>query len=73
MAHPNKDIRKAIEFAAENGWSYEEGGKSHKKGILRCPGNSPECRYFVYGTPQNPGNVAKAIRRNVNRCGHEVN
>jgi hypothetical protein len=68
MAHPNKHIREAIEYALEQGWNYEEGGKSHRKGTLLCPYGHGGCMFFVYGTPRIPENTAKRIRRDVDNC-----
>lgn len=50
MAHQNKHIREAIEYAESCGWRYEEGGKGHKKGTLFCQYGHPGCKFFVYGT-----------------------
>lgn len=65
MAHSNKHIREAIEYAEANGWRYEEGGKGHTVGKLYCPGR---CLFFVHGTPRNPENHARRIRRAVEAC-----
>ena len=66
MSHPDKDIRKAIEYAVSLGWTYSEGGKSHLKGVLLCGGRIH--RIPVYGTPRNPTQVAKFIRKDVDKC-----
>ncbi len=70
MAHPNKHIRDAIKYAEDCGWTYLEGGKSHKKGTLLCPHGHGGCRVAVYGTPRNPENHAAYIRREVDKCCH---
>lgn len=70
MAHQDKDIRKAIEYAKSNGWVYVEGGRSHKKGTLFCLGGNGACLFFVYGTPRNSAEHAKRIRAAVDRCTH---
>ena len=70
MAHPNKDIRNAIEYAKSKGFRYIEGGKSHLKGVLLCAGGRGACRIPVYGTPRNAGDHAKDIRREADKCNH---
>ena len=36
--HPNKEIRKAIDYALERGWRLEKsGGRAHSWGTLYCP------------------------------------
>lgn len=68
MAHHNKHIREAIEYAQRCGWRYVEGGKSHKKGTLLCQYGHPGCKFFVYGTPRSPEMTAQRIRRIVENC-----
>ena len=65
--HPNKHIRKAMKYAAEQGFQVEERkGKGHVKYVLYCePGC---CRIPVYGTPRNPENHASDIHRAVDAC-----
>ncbi len=71
MSHQNKDIRKAIEYAKSKDWTYVlAGGKSHIKGRLKCPVSDPDCALAIYGTPRNPNNIAKMIRREVDKCPH---
>ena len=70
VAHQNKHIREAIEYAVDSGWVYVEGGKSHTKGTLFCPGGRGACIFFVYGTPQSPETHARQIRRAVDNCSH---
>ncbi len=71
--HPNKEIRAALDYAQQEGWSIEEGG-SHAWGKMYCPYNDPECRCgehcisSIWSTPKNPTNHAKQIRRVVDRC-----
>lgn len=68
MAHPNKHIREAIEYAESRRWTYLEGGKSHKKGTLLCSHGHTGRMFFVYGTPRQPENTAKQIHRIVDNC-----
>lgn len=70
MAHQNKDIRKAIEYAQSKGWTYIDGGNSHRKGVLVCREGDPVCVISIYGTPRNPTQAAKLIRKEVDKCPH---
>lgn len=71
MAHQNKDIRKAIQYAQSHGWTYVlVSGNSHLKGILLCPRSVPACSISIYGTPRNPTTAAKRIREKVDKCNH---
>lgn len=75
--HPSKEIKSAIEYAVERGWSLvEAGSSSHTWGRLKCPFNDKDCRCgehcikSVWSTPRNPQNFAKQIRRVVDGCIH---
>ena len=78
MSHPNKEIEAAVQYAIKSGWRLKEGG-SHCWGKLFCPYNDLECRcgefciQSVWSTPRNSDNHAKQIRKNVNKCLHQVN
>lgn len=64
MAHPNKHIRKAIEFAIRNGWEEREAGpRSHAYCHLFAPDG--ETIFRVRSTPRNPENHAKHLIRAV--------
>ena len=71
--HPNKEIQAALEYAADKGWSVEQGG-SHAWGKIYCPYNDSECRCgefcktSIWSTPKNSTNHAKLIRRVVDKC-----
>jgi hypothetical protein len=72
MAHQNKDVRKAIQYAESLGWTYVAAiGKRHLKGELICPIADSGCRVAVYGTPQNPTQAAKRIRQRAAKCPHK--
>ena len=68
MPHSKKDVREAIQYALENGWTEKPGGNhSHVYCILRCRKSGREgCSFVVNGSPSDP--VAHA--RRVNRCTH---
>ena len=70
--HPNKHIRRAISYAESKGWRFvKAGGHAHVYGMLYCPRRERDGhRLPVYGTPKNPENHAKWLRRNVDRCNH---
>lgn len=76
--HPDKDIRKAIEYALSNRWELKKlgtGGHSHPWGELSCSGKpylsfDMWCRVKVNSTPRNPTNIAKMIRKKVDKCSH---
>ena len=69
MAHPNKHIRQAIDYAEGNGWRFEKaGGQAHIYGTLYCGQAHRDCIVFVHSTPRNPEHHARRIRRKVERC-----
>lgn len=72
VAHPNKHIREAIEYAQERGWTFLKAGpRAHIYGTLLCPERSRDGhRQPVYCTPRNPQNHAKDIRRAIDECEH---
>ena len=76
--HTSKEIEREIQFAEKKGWRLRPPGKSaHCFGILMCPHNDKDCRCGVYcqvsvwGTPKNPSNDARKIRRVVENCIHQ--
>lgn len=71
--HPSKEIERAIVFAEEKGWRYQETGKSaHAWGRLLCPlKDRAGCSMSIWSTPSNSDNHANQIRRNVNSCPHK--
>lgn len=70
--HPNKDIRKAIEYALENGWEIVKTGKSsHAICRLRCLAGHAEHQMSVWSTPKSAENHARQIRRKVDECNSE--
>jgi hypothetical protein len=66
--HPDKDIRKAIAYAQQAGWTAEHAkGKSHRWGTLSCGSG---CEVAIWSTPRRPGDIAKRIREAVKKCDH---
>lgn len=71
MAHPNKHIREAIEYAESRGWRFEKSGpRAHRYGTLYCPHGKGGCIEAVHSTPRNPENHARRLRHSVDRCPH---
>ena len=73
--HPHPEIEKAVRYAEEHHWEVRSPGKSsHAWGRLYCPHHDPDrvcasnCLTSMYGTPSNPENYAKLIRKRVDRC-----
>lgn len=73
MAHPNKHIREAIEYAVARGFRVIKAGpRAHEWGHLYCTEASREgCRIAVFSTPRNAETHAKRIRRAVDQCPHQ--
>lgn len=72
--HPNKDVRKAVAYALECGWSLEPV-RGHAWGVLYCREKTGEpgferCRRFVWSTPRDPDRHARDIRKAVDACSH---
>lgn len=69
-AHPDKDIRAAINYALANGWTFNAAGKSaHCFGRLMC--GIPQHKdhmMSIWSTPKNTLNHARQIIRMVERC-----
>jgi hypothetical protein len=71
--HPNKEIREAVEYAIEKGWSIKEAS-GHAWGIMYCPHNDSSyrgrihCKTSIYSTPKNPSNTARQLKRIVKNC-----
>lgn len=70
--HPNKEIRRAIEYAVERGWRVEKAGpRAHIWGRLLCPERSREGHILnVHSTPRNPYAHAERLRREIDHCQH---
>jgi len=74
--HPDKDIRKAIDYAVSKGWKVQKA-KGHAWGILKCSKNDADCRcgefcqFSVWSTPRSATNEANRIRRLVDGCVYE--
>ena len=73
--HPNKEIEKALQFAAGKGWRIKEsiGGSAHAWGRMYCPLKTRDgCIVSVWCTPRVPENHAKQLLQAVNRCSHST-
>jgi hypothetical protein len=69
--HPDKDIEAAVAYAEEQGWTWFKV-KGHAWGKLHCPHHDRDgCTIFVWSTPQNAGNHASQIYREIARCPHQ--
>jgi hypothetical protein len=69
--HPNKEVSDAIAYALSLGWRFVKGS-GHRFGTLLCPqADRSGCRVGVASTPQNPGQHARRIRHDVDRCVHQ--
>jgi hypothetical protein len=70
--HPKKEVEIAVKDAEAAGWRIEQDGSGHCWGRMLCPyGKEPthqRHQHSVWSTPKNPGNHAKQIRRQVERC-----
>jgi hypothetical protein len=71
--HPKKEVQEAIEYAINARWRVKMApGPGHVWCALLCPERSREgCKVYVYSTPQNPGNHAKRIKSDVDKCPHK--
>lgn len=71
--HPKPEVEDALRYAEAHGWKVKEGG-SHAWGRMYCPHNDAACRCgefcitSIWGTPRNPGNHGRSLRRVVDNC-----
>ncbi len=65
--HPKKEVEEALRYCEKKGWEAKKTVAGHKWGVVRC---GEGCKVFVWSTPKNPGNHAKAIRRAPDKCPH---
>ena len=71
--HPNKEIEQALIYAESQGWRVVTLN-GHAWGKIQCPWNDAECRCgtfcqkSVWSTPRVPEDIARQIRRAVQRC-----
>lgn len=65
--HPKKDIESALRYAESHGWKVQQkkSKKSHTWGRVTSPDGGISIR--VDGTPKNPSDRAKDVRRAVDR------
>jgi hypothetical protein len=69
--HPNKEIEAAVAYAEEQRWSWFKVS-GHAWGKLYCAHHDRDgCKVFVWSTPRNPGNHARQLRREIDRCPHK--
>ena len=69
MAHPNKHIREAIDYAEDHGWQFEKAsGQAHISGTIYCSHGHRDCLMFIHSTPRKPEDHARRICRKVQRC-----
>ncbi len=73
-SHPNKEIETAIQHAEAHGWRYKKTGASaHAWGRMLCPLSSQQgCAMSVWSTPRNSSDHARQIRRQVDKCPHNI-
>jgi hypothetical protein len=70
--HQSRHIEAALEYAEERGWRVEKSGpRAHAWGRLYCGAGHTLHQKSVWGTPRNPENHAKSIRRFVDQCNVE--
>jgi hypothetical protein len=66
--HTDKEVEDAVAYAESLGWRVESGS-NHAKFKLFCPRSDRSgCIIFVWSTPKNAGNHARAIVRAIDRC-----
>jgi len=68
--HPKKEVEAAVVYAEAHGWSVTTTRQGHRWGVAVCPGDCAP-PMSIWSTPRNPGNHARQIIRNVDRCPHE--
>jgi hypothetical protein len=68
--HPKKEVEDAVAYAEHRGWTWLKVA-GHAWGKLHCRHRGRDgCTIFVWSTPRSPGNHARQIRREVDRCPH---
>ena len=69
--HPKKEVEDALQYAEAHAWTVIDTASGHRWGVATCPGDcSPPMS--IWSTPRNPGNHARQIMRNVDRCPHDL-
>lgn len=69
--HSDKDVNKAIVYAVGKGWRFVKKGNGHTVAYLYCTSDSDgkheeaDCHIAIFGSPKNPTNHAKKIRKAV--------
>ncbi len=66
--HPKRDVEEAVEYAETLGWTLRKMG--HWGRLFCAHSDRDGCQVGVSGTPKNPGNHARQIKRAVDRCPH---
>lgn len=71
-AHPNRHIEAALGYAEDRGWRVEKAGpRAHAWGRMYCGVGHSLHQMSIWGTPRNPENHARSIRRFVDQCAIE--
>jgi hypothetical protein len=66
--HPKKEVEQALRVAETRGWKVQPQPRGHRWGVMRCPAH--EHWHPIWSTPKNPGNHAKELGREMQRCEH---
>jgi len=68
--HPNKEIEAVVAYAEALGWQVVKR-TGHCWARLLCPQHDQDgCQISVFSTPKNPGNHARRLQKDIERCGH---
>jgi malate/lactate dehydrogenase len=68
--HPDKNIRKAIKDAQNEGWKVDKAkGAGHRWGTASC---GYGCAIAISSTPRCPDDIAKRIQEAVKKCDHDL-
>jgi hypothetical protein len=67
--HPNKDVEEAVQYAESENWTVRMQG--HWGRMYCAQADRDGCQVGISGTPKNPGNHARQLKRAVDRCPHK--
>ena len=65
--HPKKEIEAALQYAEQHGWAVTQKQPKTSHAWRRVTSPDKQVKIRVDGTPKNPGDRAKDIRRAVER------
>ena len=75
--HPKKEIREAIDYAKEHGWTIKKSNShAHIWGKMLCKNNDSSCRCgkncvrTISSSPPSASNHARKLKRIVRNCKH---